>query len=342
MNLKRIFFTFIFITFFSNFFAFSKDNFSFYLEPVGNVRFGVQNELVYTKTSDEVTRKLSELNWEQLHLASQGIKGELKFFKIFIRGEYKDAIFQNTGILHDSDWLNCETDGLSDEIYEIKTNYSQSTNDLQQYYNWDLYGGYEFTIDEKFSVSPFGGIEYTYSDFLGHDGKGWYSSSMPYYSDAAKAFYEENGYYGPYTLCENDLSLCSIQLQRNVIFTWIGADFNFYPNKFLEISTSVAISPYIRVETLDTHFGKDGYNRYYLDYTTGFFSGSKGSISVSAKLHDNLKISLGTNALITNTMYGITYYHEGSEKQGTYRQTSSISGSSFRYIEVFFSFRLCF
>ncbi len=315
-------------------FAFSSDwNFEF--TPFFELRNGQQDELVYTNCFDGEKRKLSELNWEQKNIYLVGLETSLFYKNIFLSAKVKSAFPKKSGTLRDSDWQNCSINNtFSDDVYNIKTNYSESDCTLKKFYQADFALGYEFDVNPKFSFSPFAGIDFCYVKYHAKDGEGQYSTVGS--NKETIEFYNQNGYYSSYELA-NKIDILSIELESISLFTWIGSKIYVTPTERFSFEVMGAISPFVRSESIDSHFSNSAETdaKYYLDIMTGYFCAFKGSFRTFLKLTNKLYFTLGIEGMASTTIKGITKIkNSGSSKKGNYTKISSTSGCSFSNIST--------
>lgn len=317
------------------------------LKPYAGMIYGTQDEFVFSKCADGKTRKLSELNWELKPVFFGGIQGTAHFKKLFLSAEIESAVPQHCGTVYDSDWMNCTSPFVLDgSAYGIKTHYSESSCKLERFFQAGISAGYEILSTPLCSVIPFAGIDYSYSRMHASGGTGWYAdnSSGGFYSEKAYTFYQENGYFGDWRLCDKNLDLCSVRLERNTAFAWLGAKLLLNPSQNISIGLEGAVSPFSYIQSLDRHYtDKDEtYASYYLDTMHGFFRAVKGSAEISFFFSKHHGISLSAGGMISSTIRGTSAMRYGTSRHGTYARLKSESGCSFSGLAISagYTFRL--
>lgn len=305
------------------------------ISPSVTVRSGEQKEFVYTKNLNGDSVTLSRLDWEE---------SPVYFFNLNTTGEYKNfvlsagakiALPSDTGKMYDSDWQNINVLDPSNELYNVKTDYSNHTNHLDLYYGFS--GQFSYSIEfnnlsaapfnalkiNSISFSPFAEFEYSYSSFTGKDGSGQYGYDNK--NDSPKHNYDDSLFSHT-----RNFSGDVIQLERISCVTWAGISLNLNFKKDFYTDLSFAVNPFIYVQSLDSHFTT---NYYFYDTMHEFFSGYKFSITAGKYFTPHHAVFIKTNFMNINTIKGSTAYSNG-KKTGTYTSSDDTCGASFEWFEV--------
>lgn len=305
------------------------------ISPSVTVRSGEQKEFVYTKNINGDSVTLSQLDWEE---------SPVYFFNLNASGEYKNfmlsagakiALPSDTGKMYDSDWQNINVLDPTEELYGVKTDYSNHTNHLNLYYGFS--GQFSYSIEfnnlsaapfnalkiNSIALSPFAEFEYSYSSFTGKGGSGQYGYENK--NDSPKHTYND-----PVFSHTSDFSGDVIQLERISYVTWAGLSFNLNFHQDFYTVLSFAVNPFIYVQSLDSHLTT---NYYFYDTMHEFFSGYKLGLTVGKYFNTHHAAFVKANFMCIDTIKGSTAYSVGS-KTGTYNSSSDTCGASFEWFEV--------
>jgi outer membrane protease len=316
----------------------SASDWKFEFSPKFSLANGMQDEFVFAGG-----KKLSELNWQIKNVPVFAADAKISYRKIFVSAGGKIGIPKKSGKLFDGDWQNALNS--SESISSIKTNYSEGENSLKNYRSFFINAGGEFSFG-RISILPFAGMDFSAWKFKSSDGKGRYSTNENgiFFSAEAKEFYEQNGYYGSYSLCKTELPLCAIQLEREILFTWIGSGFRVSPAERLEVNFSFAVSPFAYARSLDTHYTdrSETYAKFFLDEMWSKWCAVKENLCISFAFSKNHTIYLSAENVFSSTLRGTTKISYGKSSSGGYYRSLGESGASVSVTEFSFGYRLKF
>lgn len=325
----------------------SAGEWQFELKPHIGILYGTQDEFVFTSCADGKTRKLSELNWELKPVFTGGIKGSARYKRLFLSAGILSALPQKCGTVYDSDWMNCTASSqLDSSAWDIKTNYSESSCKLESLFQASTDVGFSLVSSPEALLIPFAGLDYSYSKMHASGGTGWYATNNAgnFYSAEALDFYKQNGYFGSYELCDKDLALCSVRLERSALFMWLGAKLLLNPKKPFQLSLAGAVCPFAYIQSLDSHYADihETYASYYLDTMHGFFCAVKGFAEASFFFSKHHAIVLSAGGMVSSVIRGTTAARYGTSKNGSYARLNSESGCSFSAVSVSAGYKLRF
>lgn len=318
---------------------FAEKDSGFSISPFAGIRFGQQDEFVYSKAANGKEYTLSELNWEQKPMYLYGVEGQFRKKSFHLSFTTESALCTRTGLVIDKDWMNVSNKYCTNEpSYFIQTNLSETQNFLESYFRAE--GGISFDVikNERIIFSPSVKIEYEYSRFVTR--KGWLSYSTKdgsgnFYSVEAKDFYESNGFYGPYALGKK-IGLAdknSMRLERNVLCTWIGFNSKISPASRVNLDFSAALCPYVFVFSKDFHIIR---NDDFLDIMNSVLSGIKISATLNYSFSKNHSVFFKTEYKNLSGIKGESYSKKSSEKK--YYRNSTSSGSAFENVSFYIGY----
>lgn len=316
------------------------------LSPFFTTRIGEQKEFVYTKNKSDEYVTLSRLDWQEKPLFFFGLNTKASFKNIFISLCADTALPSDCGKMYDSDWQNVTEVPVTDSLYSLQTDFSNHTNHVNLYFDLSFTLSYKFNFTDlknhfcktiklnSISLEPFAKLDYSFSDFTGRDGSGIYGNTI---SGETKYAYNDKdnssnvSYYGKEV----------IQLERICYTGWTG--FTFYAQQssgfFAELS--LAICPYIYLQSLDSHlfsnYSSSRPDSYFLDEMSDFFNGIQISFSLGKSITEHH--SFAAKASYTNIAEFDGNTNFSTDKTGFYIQSSSDkAGASFEWFEITLSY----
>lgn len=306
---------------------------SYTLSGSMGLRTGCEDEFVFYKVngSDE---KLSELNWEQSPLFVAKIENKVSFGKWNFFADLTAGIPGCTGLIKDSDWKNVKFGSTHKNLYDIKTNYSESRNVSLMNFEGELGAGYQVNL-KYFSVTPRISTSVIVSKNEAIDGWKMYSSprkingNISYYPSydsegVNKEYFEDS--YGPDTVL--------LELSRFSVWTWVGADIKYNPIKRLTLNLSVNMSPFVFIKSIDQHklTSVD-----YLDEISEWTGAARFKAGIEFAFSPNNRIFLDSTFHATRLLKGIS--GEKNSSGSSYTKTQAISGFSLNYIQLNLGYR---
>lgn len=295
---------------------FCQENFHLDAGAVFKIRNGRLNEFVYNNSTDN-TNKLSELNWDVENIFYLGGNVNLEYKNIFVSLESAGAVPSQSNDMQDSDWQNADAPSM-------KTNYSVSENRLSNSYYLDFNFFYRIPLAKVFSLRALFNFNFENFSFYAENGYGGYGDTgttgnpvaVPWNSSSAVKF--KKGELG------------SISYERKSYNTSIGISPCFYVKDFLEINLFGAVSPFVYLESVDTHYSvdKSSYSKY-LDKGSAFFNSWNAGLNVKYSPVKHFSV-------LTNLKYSqINFYkantYGDSNKNGYYDKSSSLAGFDQHY-----------
>lgn len=330
--MKKFFYASFIFLFSLSAFAISKKDFSVEIEPLFGLKSGQADEYVFLKNSNYDEDKLSELNWDYAHEFYGGLKVNAGFKNIFLETSFSAGIPSRVGQMKDSDWQNLNFSGT--EIYQFKTNYSESDNSLEYDFSYKVKAGYAFNLPEfkniKSSIKPFAGFQYKNFKFNGKNGTAWYGN----YVEDHYAKYNDILNQTIYDFSGEKV----ISYKRSCSIFWIGLDAELNLLENLIFSTGFKTSPYLYCESIDNHH-LTGYD--YLDITPGFFAAFEWQIGAEYKITKKQSICLNTEYFYMRALRGDNY--SKADSQGSFRKSNKSQmvdgGADERYFAISVSYK---
>ncbi|WP_407427690.1 omptin family outer membrane protease [Treponema sp.] len=322
--------TFAFFSF--SLFAVSLKDFSLSVEPLFGMKWGQLDEYVFSNKSYFSDDKLSELNWEIKNELQAGLKLCGGWKGIFAETKFTAGIPRASGIMKDSDWQNIQYAAASGGN-TIQTNYSESDNHIDHDFSFEIKGGYEFKLLEKFRIKPSLGFEYNNIKFTASNGTYWYGNTV------GTSSYNNYGPYYAYNNSENqttgELTGDVIDYKRISYYLWLGSDFSFYPYYNFIINAGFFVAPYFYAVSYDSHLLR---SLDFADLTIGYFSAFKGHIGFEAKITEKHSIIMASEYCYLGIVRGDDY--QKSSSSATYTKSStSDGGAGAKWFDLSLSYR---
>lgn len=307
-------------------FAVSLKDFSLSVEPLFGMKYGQIDEYVFLKASKQSSDKLSELNWEIKPELQYGIKIRGGWLGFFEESHFIAGIPMKTGAMSDSDWQNIQyvTSSGGDEV---KTNYSESDNNLDYDISFGFKGGYEFRIFDIFRIRPSIAFEYQNIKFTGRNGEAWYGSSKSgggYYPYDDTAHQETHDFSGQRV----------ITYQRISDYLWLGSDFSLDLPINLSVTAGFFFAPYVYAISYDSHLltKKD-----YADKTIDSFAAFKWNFGLEYKIYGRHSLALTASYFYMPVIRGSTYEKKSTQNSYTLSSVADSGAAS-----SWFDLTLCY
>lgn len=267
-------------------FDFSEKRISLWFEAMTGSTYGVMDEFVFdVKNGTDV--KLSELNWDVLPWFYLGGRTGLSF-SVFDFSFYGKKYFAGkSGAMHDSDWLKADEP-------DLKTTYSISENKITDMYSI----GTEFKVsamkNRHFDLKGTLGFDFSCIFMEARNGYGWYGNYVnPIVSwDDEDAVYFDKGI------------LLGVDYERFSVYFWSGLELCVTPVERFTFGGSFAVSPWRRLDSLDTHYG----GLTYYDSTNSFFDSVKTDAFVLFCMNDFVSVKASFSFLQSSLAVGLDSY----------------------------------
>lgn len=291
------------------------NNFSVKFNPEFGVLMGTVNEYVFDDHCKNTDNMLSRLDWDLR--CTPYFSGNLYFTiakLIYIGVNGKIAIHGKSGYMQDYDWQNSTTAAwINDNPYEL-TNYSKSTNHLDNYYNLCFTAGGKIPISEKIYITPLLSYEYFYIKFRATDG---------YYSYKTDNF-EVHNLTG---------DCITYEQEAKILKTGVKLDFN--PFTKMSISTDFFISPgTANITALDCHI--DTHTAFLDEIKNGYLLQSSNSVFYLIDSHNKIGFTLNFEYLPVTKGQTSSKPLDSNNKPNTYiswnKATNNIKGGTSHFI----------
>lgn len=207
--------------------SFCSSDFQWNISVGLGIKSGESDELVF-----ENGKKISLLKWENPYLPQINIKNQMELNNLVFNMEYATGVPLKTGKLKDYDYLTGNIGSIShfsEHNLYVDKNYSINT---------DL--GFKIECKEIINIVPFIGVSYLNCKFSAQDGYLQY----PLVSGSSWTGEEE----------KEKLTGTVISYEQSIFLPLFGVKFCLKPNKKIQIGIEGSYYPFIRANTLDSHF----------------------------------------------------------------------------------------
>ena len=297
MKLKR-FCAFVLLLTFSFAFLFAKEHeYHLSFEPFVDYLRGVQEEYVLNDKYNDGIESL--LEWQEKPLWLYGYRASFSVDGFGARFLMASAVPRECGTMYDSDWL--------DHPSSFKTNYSESDNNLDSYFQAELQLSYKFALGSYITLGPTAELGYRSIKFTAEnlDWRYWGKQQ----NDAAETFYwypeglkTGSKVYGKHSV---------IDYRKNTFYTFIGFSLGATIQERFHMELCGAISPYSSSESVDNHF--QNLNTDYKDNITSFFKTLKGDFTASFDCNETFAVCLNFGGLYSPLVSGDSYSKNAGE-----------------------------
>lgn len=280
----------------------------FSIEPTFGMRIGKEGEIVWAKSSKGDQYKLSELEWEYTPAFYLGANLGVVYKRLEISFLSKFFIPSNCGTIKDSDWLQ-------DFYYKtgktsIKTNYSESENNIQKGHDLELAFAIKMYPTHFLTLRPRISVNYSHMEFSAIGGKYWYGKALEGYENN-----RPYPYYYPYDSDKiNTGSLVNakvIHYKTSNIYLWTGIQADFIPSKKIEISLTTEVAALLYTISFDNHILK---NIDYKQYSLSIFYGARQKINTTFNLNKFFSLCINFSGVFTGETIGPSYHKSTSQK----------------------------
>ncbi len=271
------------------------------VEPSFGIKNGQLDELVYLKNCVYSNNKLSELNWpiKKERFARLKLEGIWKHLYAEVSGTV--GFPKSSGIMKDSDWLNIQSPDYY--MYQYKTNYSESNNEIDSDFSILAKIGAQFTPFKFLQLRPSVGFEFNRIKMTARNGICFYGNSF------GKSYYNLD--VGPWHSCLSAENVSHynvygklVEYERKLCEFWLGGDI-LIPIKNLTIFAGFYTSPYLFSLAVDKHFGT---GIKYAEEGSGYFSAFKAEGGVSYALTKRNSICANFSYFRMNKVKGRQLY----------------------------------
>lgn len=294
MKLKR-FCAFVLLLTFSFAFLFATEHeYHLSFEPYLDCLWGVQEEYVLNDKYNDGIESL--LEWQEKPLWLYGYRASFSVDGFGARFLMASAVPRECGTMYDSDWL--------DHPSSFKTNYSESDNNLDSYFQAELQLSYKFALGSYITLGPTAELGYRSIKFTAEnlDWRYWGEQQ----NDAAETFYwypeglkTGSKVYGKHSV---------IDYRKNTFYTFIGFSLGATIQERFHMELCGAISPYSSSESVDNHFLNNyGIGTDYKDIVNSVFKTFKGDFTASVDCNDTFTVCFNMGGLYSRLASGKSY-----------------------------------
>jgi hypothetical protein len=272
----------------------------FFFSKLESTQYGYFGEYVYSLDSTNSTyKKLSYLEWETTPVENLGFQITGGYKRFSITGYATDGISSRCGSMSDSDWMALD---------DVKTNYSISENTLNAKANTGITLQFDFYPVKDFILSPAASCDYEYISFSARNGYGWYGDS------ANSSTGTDVSYDSPYAQKYVAGQLCPIGYSRASLYTWIGLKTKVTMNEKYAAGTSLFVSPYTYVSSIDKHYQNMSKTYYvaYNDIMSGTFCYIKSNLFFTYSINHLFSLTASADILSGISPLGVTYTAVGT------------------------------
>ena len=283
------------------------ETFKFSVAPKYALQNGQLDEFVLYSNG----KQLSELNWENNNISLLGVNATMGWEMILLETNMLWGIPKSSGMMYDSDWQNTSN-------YGMKTNYSESSNNLDLLGDLQVKLGIDIKTWDFLHIIPYLGLSYYRIKYTATGGTCWYgdaeSQAKYKYGNNWQAHLKEFNDV-PYTnslAIESDLDSEGdvISYEREMFNYQLGvkAKYNFFTR--FTLSADFALSVFTQVNSLDHHILR---NIYFLDKMTGLFSSFDTAAELDVKIWKGLSAGAGFRFNYLTQLQGIDYIKNSTD-----------------------------
>lgn len=288
------------------------------LAPIYSLENGKITETVSTDASGN---KLSELEWDNFLNSNMGFAFDGGWRFINLQASCLWGIPKAGGSVEGSSWENTKFPGIMTRQYT-------ADNRLDSSFKLNTRLMFDIPVVSFFNLQPYAGFGYSITKYSAADASGRaakknalvdekfsLANMSPDYSNNAKSI-----------AASGDV----IDYAREVYDVYCGLAASFFLFDRLTLSADVNVSPYIRVNAKDHHYGT-GYqvDMYYLDIMQGSFQKWQFGAAADVKIFGGLSAGLLFNFNLLNEIKGDDYKSASdSNYKRDYAYVSSTSSYS--------------
>lgn len=241
--------------------------------PFMKILYGNINEsLYYSKLPNQ---KCSHLEWEQKPVFLLGIGFNFIYKNSILCFDTCTGLPLGCGDLRDSDWNG----------NNIKTTYSISESNINNYFSANLYYKYKFVID-KMKILPVAGIDYSYRTMSARNAEGWYGQSE--FSTDGKDHSWDSEYAKHFP--DGKYKLAGIDYRNYIVSTFIGIQYIVDIVRNISVGMDFLVSPYAYTFRKDHHLGNGGGVIQYSQCHC-VFNHFKASVFINYKINNILGLT---------------------------------------------------
>lgn len=282
------------------------------VEPYLDCLWGVQEEYVLVDNTSNADGVLSYLEWEEKPVWIYGYRARFCRDGFAAQLQMASAIPRECGTMYDSDWLNYDSK---------KTNYSESDNNLDSYFQASLKLCYDFKLGDYFTLGPAVEAGYRSIKFTAENLESWYGDESP----------AGSGIYLPYNTASAKYMKTGkhevLDYRKNSFYTFIGFSLGANFKDRFHLLLSGAVSPYSTSESVDNHFkNNNGIGTDYKDIVNSVFKTFKGDFTASVDCNDTFTVCFNVGGLYSRLASGKSYYKSRGDGSSYKLSTDSDSG----------------
>lgn len=309
----------------------SSKNLSFSISPYTTVLYGHQGEYVFAENSANKKAILSYLEWDMKAAVMLGYELNISSNNNhFLKYNAEYGLPLVSGKMQDSDWLNNNKYGsvlkgdcpvtiiLTDDQYNIKTNYSVSDESIKLNLRKEITIGHNFYVSDYMTITPIFSLEYSYIYFEAINGYKQYTNSY------------RNGYFNESyeTAPKENMQGKAISLKKHSFLSWAGFSTTINPINKFSYTIDFSICPYAYIFSLDYHWAR---NDLFIDIMHGTNCAIKSGIELTYDINSKNKIFLKSNIMISDVIEGITNSSQITKRYSMSTSQNSTSGCDFEY-----------
>lgn len=313
MNLKhhkKIIFIFVIIFFsFCQLNAFSKEDFSFSVEPNFGFSYGKLGEYLFT-SSKENRYVISSLDWNIKPVFEYGGKFELNLKNLSLNAGIKTFLPSKCGFMYDSDYNS-----------SVKTNFCTLENNINKGFDSFTQISYFFDFKNGFSLAPSFQVSFSYYDFSAKNGSGYFGAASITGNSQDVSYNSPNAYFAK--------SVSGIDYKKETFYSFIGVILKFSHKKW-NFQLGTYLSPYTYSYAIDYH--KDDRNiseeskvdYYLLEKTFNYLSRVKEEIKIQYDFKSFFGITFNASFIYGGISQGLfaTNRYRSSHSSGIFANSS--------------------
>ena len=296
---------------------FSFELFQFSVAPKYALQYGQMNE--YVLYSNGNTQSM--LNWEIDRINLLGFNATMGWELLFLETNCMWGFPKSSGTMCDSDWLNTQN-------YGMKTNYSESENNLDYLGNVELRFGLNIRPVSFLSIKPYFGISYDRIEFSADGGTYWYGARSNTGLSEHVSYSDSRAKTGSFS------SYGTVIKYKRETFTYnIGSKVGVkFLTRFL-VTADFGISIYSAINSVDEHILT---KKSYLDKMQGFFKTYYLGAEVDVGIWKGLSAGSSLKFVKINQLTGNDYSRKSTSKQYALDNTVLAASGGYYYNIEFF------
>lgn len=330
---KKYIFTFVVIfLFLQKLNAFSKNDFSFSIEPNFGFSYGKLGEYLFTSSSEN-RYMISSLDWNLKPAFEYGGDFKVDFKNLSLNAGIKSFLPLKCGFMYDSDYNST-----------IKTNFCTLENNINKGFDTFITISYFFDFKNGFSFAPSFQANFSYYDFSANNGSGYFGSATITGNSYDVSYNSPDAYFAK--------SVSGIDYKKETFYTFVGFILKFSHKKW-HFHLGTYFSPYSYSYAIDYHrdernISEDSKADYYLlERTINYLSRVKEELKIQYDLKSFFGITFKASFIYGGISEGLfaTNRYRSSHSSGIFQNSSewTVTGQPCGENIILFSFDLgCF